>query len=236
MNLLQLVNKFCAISALPQTVAVISSTDQQIIQIRELIEEELNDLSTRHQWQALRILHEFTAFTEINQGKLSSLAPGYDYILPDTFYEIDRNLPVYGPVSAEEWAQMVTLGQEGPNTVFRIVGGLLYLYPAPSANTKFSFEAGSSWPITDASGRSSSRKPFFTDDNDLYTFKDNLVLNGLRWRWRREKGLDYAELFNTYEYQVKDAIARDGAAPRLSMDSHNSYKKGVFVPIGDWLK
>jgi hypothetical protein len=51
----------------------------------------------------------------------------------------------------------------------------------------------------------------------------------------REKGLDYAELFNTYEFQVKDAMGRDGGSPRLSMDGgRTEMKPGIFVPNGNW--
>jgi hypothetical protein len=58
---------------------------------------------------------------------------------------------------------------------------------------------------------------------------------GLRWRWLREKGLDYAELFRTYEMQVKDALGRDGGKRVLSMDGNRrEVGPNVFIPSGSW--
>ena len=61
------------------------------------------------------------------------------------------------------------------------------------------------------------------------------MLVGLRWRWKKEKGLDYAEDFRTYEMQVEDAIGRDGGRKPVSMDLCTE-KTGpaVFVPSGNW--
>jgi hypothetical protein len=57
----------------------------------------------------------------------------------------------------------------------------------------------------------------------------------LRWRWMREKGLDYSELFATYEMQVKDAVGRDGGKQTLYMDdTHQLASPGTFIPSGSW--
>ena len=79
-------------------------------------------------------------------------------------------------------------------------------------------------------------KQYFTLDTDTTLLPEDLVIQGLRWRWKKEKGLDYAEDFRTYEMQVKDAIGRDGGKPTLHLDGSESGKPGVFVPAGSWLQ
>ena len=65
---------------------------------------------------------------------------------------------------------------------------------------------------------------------------EELLLMGLRWRWLREQGLDYAELFRTYEMQVKDALGRDGSKPILRMDDGGwrGPRPGVIISPGSW--
>jgi hypothetical protein len=61
------------------------------------------------------------------------------------------------------------------------------------------------------------------------------VLAGLKWRWKKEKGLDYAEDLRTYETQVKDAMGRDGGKRVLNMNGCPSdAMPGVFIPQGSW--
>jgi len=60
---------------------------------------------------------------------------------------------------------------------------------------------------------------------------------GLRWRWKKENGFDYAEDFRTYETQVKDAIGRDGGKPILHQDENpwRGPAPGIFIPEGNWI-
>lgn len=233
MTLLQLINKFCDIAGLPRTSSVISSTDPQIIQIKELLEEELLDLGSRHKWQALNTIVEFQSILSENQGKIATIANGFEYLVNDTFWDTESQLPVIGPLNSQQWQAMKAAEISGPDYVYRIVGGDLLIYPAPSSVVTFRFEAMTNSPIRDPS--QTTAQTVFLTDNDVVVLSERLILLGLRWRWKREKGLDYAELFNMYEFQVKDAMGRDGGAPVLSMQGLSKPNRGVFIPIGDWL-
>lgn len=64
---------------------------------------------------------------------------------------------------------------------------------------------------------------------------EELLLMGLRWRWKKEEGLEYAEDFRSYEMQVKDALSRDGAKRTLNMgDNLRGNGPNVFIPAGTW--
>ena len=41
---------------------------------------------------------------------------------------------------------------------------------------------------------------------------------GVTWRFRQMHGLDYAEDFRQYQMELRQAIARSGGAPILTMD------------------
>jgi len=99
---------------------------------------------------------------------------------------------------------------------------------------KWRFEYESKYAILAVDG--TTTKEFFTADTDTFLLPDQLLLMGLRWRWLREKGLDYGELFNAYERQVKDAMGRDGGKKSLAMDCDNrEVRPGIFVPVANWV-
>lgn len=234
-DLLTIVQRFCSRTNLPSPLSVMGSSDPQIRQIKSLLEEEGNDLSTRGDWESLtnEAVHT-TLATEI-QGSIASIAGnGFRNIKPDTFFDRTTQLPVYGPVDGKEWQALKATTVTGPSYQYRIRGGNLIVNPAPVAGNTWAFEYISSNWITD-DGVSVYRQ-YFTNDTDLMLLPSELLLLGLRWRWKKEKGLDYAEEFKTYEAQVKKVLGSDGGKKTLNMGS-DSHDKGprVFIPSGNWI-
>ena len=122
----------------------------------------------------------------------------------------------------------------GPRYQFRIRGGHLLINPVPTASLNWFFEYISKNWILGIDG--TTYKQFFTLDTDTILLPEDLVLMGLRWRWKKEKGLDYAEDFRTYELQVKDAVGRDGGKRTLRMDRGRTQwpGPGIYIPAGSW--
>jgi len=234
MNLLTLVQRFCRRTGIPSPPVVIGSTDNQIIQILGLLEEEINDLASRHTWQGLDHQGTHTTIADEDQGNINTLAAGFRYLRNNTMWDETEGLPVIGPLNGQQWQALKSVFANGPRYQFRFLGNHLLVNPIPEAGHSWVFEWSSKEAILDVDG--TTTKEFFTSDLDTFLLPDNLHLLGLRWRWLRENGLDYAELFNTYEFQVKDAMGRDGGAARVSMDScSNEIKPGIFVPTGNWV-
>lgn len=233
MNLLTLVQKFCQRTNLPCPVTIYGSTDSQILQAMALLEEEVNDLASRHTWQGLQREATHTTIADEDQGNINTLYPGFRFIRNDTIWDTTDRLPVLGPLAAPGWQALKAILSTGPRYQFRFRGDHLLVNPVPAAGHTWKFEYESRYAIVAVDG--TTLKEFFTADTDNFLIPDNLLLMGLRWRWMREKGLDYGELFNTYERQVKDAMGRDGGKPVLAMDNEGrELKPGIFVPNGTW--
>ena len=235
MSMLTVVQSFCERQNLPVPSTVYGSTDKQVTQIKALLEEEGNDLAVRGGWQALTLEASHTSVAAESQGTITSIADdGFRYIVNETIWDRSTRLPIVGPLDGPEWQALKALVNTGPRYQFRIRGGLLIVNPTPVAGESWYFEYVTENWITDATGVTGKTR--FTADTDLIRLPESLVLMGLRWRWLREKGMDYAELFRTYEMQVKDALGRDGGKPRLSMDSdpHRGPQPGVWVSPGSW--
>lgn len=235
MALLNIVQRFCGRTGVPQPATVVGSSDKQIAQILGLLEEEGNDLASRASWQGITFEASLTTIADENQGPIATIAAnGYRYIVNETIWDRTRRLPVCGPLDAQEWQTLKAYFVNGPYYRYRIRGDQLLVNPTPPAGESWFFEYVSQNWITSADGV--TYKQYFTADTDIVILPETLVLMGLRWRWKREKGLDYAEDFRTYEAQVTDACGRDGGKPVLYMDQTGMRgpQPGIFVPTGSW--
>jgi len=235
MSLLTVVQHFCERQNLPSPTTVYGTTDKQVTQIKALIEEEGNDLAKRGAWESMVLEASLTTAATESQGAISTIAPnGFDYIVNQTIWDRTIRLPVAGPLSSQDWQTLKAMFVNGPRYKFRFRGGLLLVNPTPPAGSSWYFEYVTKYWITDSTG--TTYRNYFAADNDLLLVPDELVIMGLRWRWKKEKGLDYAEDFRTYEMQVKDALGRDGGKRTISMDgdSRRGITPGVWVSPGSW--
>jgi hypothetical protein len=235
LTLLTIVQNFCKRNNISVPTTVTGSTDTQILQIQALLEEEGNDLAQRGVWQGLIFEASLVTAASETQGSMSSIATnGFRYIKNQTIWSRTRRLPVCGPLDDQEWQMLKALFVNGPYYRFRIRGDELLVNPTPPAGEDWYFEYVTQNWITNAAG--SAYKQYFTADTDTVLLPGTLLLQGLRWRWLREKGMDYAELFRTYELQVKNALGRDGGKKVLSMDQSATRgpQPGIWVPSGTW--
>ena len=233
MTLLQIVQRFAERQNVPSPSTVYGSSDTQVTQIKALLEEIGIDMASRVAWQGITFEATHTTIAAEDQGAMTSLAAnGFKWIKNQTIWDRTDRLPVLGPVSPQEWQALKALVVNGPRYRFRIRGGKLLVNPTPAAGHTWAFEyVSQNWILN-----GSTYKQFFSADTDTVLLPDVELLQGLRWKWRKEKGLDYAEDFRAYELMLKDAAGRDGGRPQLRMDENgwNGPRPGIFVPSGSW--
>lgn len=235
MTMLTTVQYFCRRTGLPPPATVAGSTETLVRQIQALLEEEGNDLAARGAWQGITFEATHTTVATESQGAMSAIATnGFSYLKNETIWDRTDQLPVIGPMDGSEWQVLKAVTTTGPRYQFRIRGGLLLVNPTPAAGHTWAFEYVSKNWILGADG--TTYKQYFTLDTDTILLPEELVMMGLRWRWKKEKGLDYAEDYNTYEMQVTDALGRDGGKKRIRMDDYSQHgpRPGVFIPQGSW--
>jgi len=233
MTLLELIKKQSIRSGLGSIPSVLGSTDNRILQLLALLDEEGQDLIQRHTWQGLTQEAVFVTTATESQGKLTTLAPGFRFIKNRTIWDRTDQLPVIGPISGQDWQSLKARTNTGPRYQYRIRGDELLSNPIAAAGHTWAFEYHSNNWILDPDGV--TRKSEFTNDNDTFLLPENVLLLGLRWRWLAEKGLNYSEVFNMYESQLMDTMGRDGGKPVLySDDNMMNIKPGIYVPEGNW--
>lgn len=231
MSLLTIVNSVCDRVGIPRPTTVVGNTDPGARQLLALSNEEGQDLASRHRWNVL--IRECTFTTVANPNDLVVVATGFDYILPDTVWDRtrDRQVPAMTP---EQWQAYQANGISGPTMKFRIQDASFYLLPDPGAGYSIAFEyVTKNWNQTTGAVEQDA----WADDTDTGILDEKLMALGLLWRWKRAKGMEYGEDFNSYERRVANAISRDGAAPHISLSRYR--RSGSLVgtestPEGSW--
>lgn len=236
LTLLGIVQEMCGRTGLSKPLQAAGSLDPQVQQMVSLLNEELDEVSLRCRWQEMTKEFVFTTTGVSDQGTLDQVCGASEgYILNDAMWDRTQRLPVFGPVSPQRWQQYVALPITGTLLQYKIEGGHLLLYPtAPPAGHIIGGEFVLAGAVLAADGV--TVKTYFTNDTDTCVLKDSILLAGLRWRWKREKGLAYAEDKQRYENIVSDLMARNGTGRVLSLsgDQDNYFGPGILVPSGSW--
>jgi hypothetical protein len=220
-------------TGLPAPTTVFGSSDTQVLQYGALANEILEDMFDRGYWQELEQEALFVTVATESQGNIYTLAPnGLNYFTPMTIFDRTLRLPVYGPLNAQEWQALKALPTTGPLYKYRIRGDLLLFNPVPVAGHSCAIEYMSEWGVAVAGVPA---KKWFTADTDTPYIDANVFLNGVRWRWKAEKGFDYAEDFRMYEEGLVNSLSRNATKPTVNISgSYPRAQPGIFIPAGSW--
>lgn len=233
MSMLTLIQDFCRRTNIQVPGSVLGSTDSQVLQILALLEEEGEDLADRGDWQELTKEATHTTVATESQGVITTIAPGFDHFKTNTFWDRDLRLPVY-VIDDKDWQQVKAVAVTGPRYQARLRGNELLANPTPTAGNTWAFEYQTKNWITDLNGNNPSDS--FNADTDLVLLPEKLLKMGLRWRWKKEKGFDYDEDFQTYENMVTKALGSNGLKRNLNMsDGPLTRQPKVYVPDGNWI-
>lgn len=232
MSLLSVVTAVTQRLAITVPNAVAGSQDPQIIQLMALLNEEGEELAARYQWQKLNQQATFTTVATEVQGSLSTIAPGYKFIINDTIWNRDLRRPVFGPLGPQYWQQMQAMFMQGPWNQYRIINDEIHFVPVPAAGEACFFEYTTSYWCESSGG---TPQASYQADTDVALLDENILILGLIWRWKAAKGLDYTEDFNKYDKRVLNAMTQDASKPVLNMGEVKfDIYPGVWVPSGNW--
>jgi len=234
-TLLQIVQDFCGRTGLSVPGAVVGSTDDQIVQILGLLNEGLDDLAGKYKWPQLELEATFNSTLVELQGELETIAPGFEELITDTFWCLTTKLPASGSTSPQDTQTLKIWGSPGALVHYRLKDGGIYFFPAQTLVQQYRFEYRTRYLVWD--NVDSVAKQYFTRDTDTVLIPDHLIVADLRWRWKCEKGLAYAENFRSFEMNCKQTFINSQNAKPLQMSTCGTKypgQPGVVVPLGSW--
>mgnify|MGYP003149821247 CR=1 FL=1 len=231
MSLLTMINGVLATTGVgPQTTVVISSADRTVSTLLALAQTEGRELLERFSWPQTQAEATHTTLNAELQGAMATIAPGFGYIINQTFWNRTQTQPVTGPLSAEEWQHLKARVATGPFAQYRIKGGNLYAYPAPTAGDTWVFEYQTKYFCQSSGG---TGQEAWAADDDVGVLDEHLMQLGIVWRFRKKNALDYSEDFRSYEQKLANDTARVGGKKVLDM-SGGGGGSGLYVPEGNW--
>lgn len=236
-DLLSEIQEFCEDMTLPVPQSIIGNQDPQVIQLKALLFRAGQSIAIRHEWSALTLEKIHTTLGQEDQGNIFELTAGlitstaFRKIKDQTVWDRTDRLPV-APIDAIDWQRVKGVISISPRYRYRLWQSRLFLTPTPPAGHTLAFEWLSRWWIQSASG---AIKRQFTDDTDSFLIERELLKLSLTWRWKKEKGLDYAEEYEEFESRFAEMAAHDTPKGVLYQD-HNEReaKPGLSVPAYSW--
>lgn len=231
-SLLSIIQETAALLSLPQPSVVVGSSDTTVNQLFALANEEGRASSRRHDWQELT--EEYTFSTVAQAGQTNAIPADFDRFYSNSTYNRTTIRPVLGPITPQQWQAIQAYPQINSVYVsFRVRGNIYLATPTPAAANTIAYEyISKNWCLA----VDSTPKPAFTADTDTTVLPEWLFTLGLRWRFRKSKGLDYAEDFRTYETELQQLMARDGGNGTLDITGRNLYNPLGLpnIPVGNF--
>lgn len=231
MTVLTIVQAAAARVGIPVPSTVFASTDDQVIQLRALLNQSGMEMSSAADWVRLQTQHSFT--TTATEVQADGLPDDFDHFMNNTMWDRTTDRPVYGPLNAVEWQRE----KAGPTFTsvyyaFRIRGTDFLLTPTPSAGDEIYYEyITTKWAET-AAGVGITE---FSTDTDVSRMPEELHTLDLIWRFKAAKGLDYNPEFLTFQRELDEHAGRSGGAPVLNMSLPMPYRRyQPNVPEGNW--
>jgi len=232
MSLLTLIQNASDTIGLTRPTVVISSTDQNVRTLLALAQTEGRELLERYSWPQTQKEATHTTLNAELQGVMSTIAPGFAYMINSTFWNRTITEPVTGPLSPVEWQALKARTATGPYTSYRLQAGNLYGYPAPSAGDTWVFEYQTAYFCQSSGGTDQTA---WAADNDVGVLDENLMEMGVVWRFKKKNGLDYSEDYRVYEQKLANETARVGGKRPLDMRGGGLVgATGMYVSEGSW--
>jgi hypothetical protein len=157
-----------------------------------------------------------------------SVPADLNYFVPQTGWDRNFRWQLLGPIDAQEWQVLKSgISPVGPRLRYRLMGGMIYMNPAPYVPT------GQSSPISDliameyatrywcapSGGTSPVQEALQADSDVVLAFPEDLMILSLKWRMLRAIGNNYAEEFDEYEKARDRRMGRETMARSLPLNA-----------------
>lgn len=168
MTLLSIIQDVTDDLGLGQPTEVVTSTDNQIVQLLSIANREGKALASRYRWEKMLFESTFTQSAAQDQGLLNSAIVtngDFDYIIDDTMWNRTTSLPVLGSLNPVDWQTLQAFPVTGPYQQYKIENGKIFFDPVgANATDTIAFHYKSTFWCETTGGVGKAR---WSADNDV---------------------------------------------------------------------
>lgn len=154
-----------------------------------------------------------------------------NYFIPQTGWDRNFRWQLLGPVNAQEWQVLKSgISPVGPRLRYRLMGGQIYINPAPYV------PAGQSSPISDlivmeyastnwvavTGAPTVAVQTAYQADTDVAVIPEDMIILSLKWRVLKALGMRYEDEFTDYQDFLDRATGRQTMGRNLPMNARAS--------------
>lgn len=210
---------------------VIGNSDPQVAELLAIAQEEGFDLMRRGTWQILDKTQTFVAVAQTIQT--AAIPSDFDRFVQETFWNRTRKRPLYGPVTSQEWQNLIAWTSSPVVDTFRYVQNQIWITPNPSAGDTMAYEyISQNW----CQSAGSVGKSAWSVDTDTGVLSEGIMTYGVVWRFKQKKGLPFQAVYDMWDSRCKQALVSD--MPQRTINFGNAFstgrRPGIAVPEGSW--
>lgn len=208
MTILQVVQKAAlrVIGNKPDSAFAPNRDQKTVEELVDLANDVAVSMAESQDWQALTKIATITGDGTETQFDLPS---DYDRMaVASSLVDPANWFWGYGQISTvNEWLRLKSLGYQWITPgAWIIIGNQFNFLPAPGASQQAEYPYITKNVVLDTGG---TPKETFTTDTDTFRLDERTLTLGTIWRWKEQKGLEYAEDMQTYEIALSQRQAKD---------------------------
>lgn len=208
MSLLNISRNVLAEVGWPTPSAIASNVDPTAQQVFALANTELRQLSELFSWPHLEVEHTFS--TVVDQTTYFFPPDDFRVLAQQSLFDASEYYRLKGSVSIQDW-HMLKYGLLGSlsRVAFRVTYPLgapaIEITPAPNTIRNLVAVYYTKQLARNSSG---DDMPQYVADDDVSKIPEQYVAMGLKWRFRRAKGLDFSVELAEYNATVRTQFAK----------------------------
>lgn len=224
-------NRVIAEVGLAPVAAPYSSADPAFVQMQYLINTAGAELLEEFPWANLVRSHQI--LTQLGDSGSYPLPEDYAYMIDQTGWERAENVPLFGPLSAQQWTYL--LGRDLVSYTiyasFRLFDNTFNLFPQPPATSMdVNFEYISrNW--VKAGNQADTFRDQIQVGSDIILYPPILITRLLKARFMQSRGFDTTGSMAEYQNALQSWKGKDNSAPIL-----NQGNRGWTYPYLDGLR
>ena len=213
----QCLNRVAAEIGVAPVVDPFASVDPTFVQLRYLLNTAGEELYQAYPWELLNRSHQITT-SALDTGDYD-LPDDFGYMINQTGWERDQNVPLWGPLSPQDWTYL--LGRDLVNQTiyasFRLSEGKFKLFPQPPPDgLDVNFEYISCAWVSDGEVPVTYKKEC-TVGSDIPLFDKTLITRYTKVKILEAKGFDSTKAQDDFNQTFSFLTGLDKGAGILNM-------------------